>query len=239
MAADPAVAPRPHAPRRTRLRPAPPPRRVSGPARRRRNAPPAPAAPLARVLEGIRTVGDSRLLDRLIRGQGWVVLLAALLMGIVALQVMLLKLNTGIGQSIERAGALERPNAALRAEVSALSSEERIQRVALEEGMLMPAAGEVRYVAARGEEDASKAASVMRPPDPPETITTPVAPTATATTAPTADPAATTTAPPAEEQTAPPAEATTAPPADGTQTTQPPADSAGAVAAPAATPTGQ
>ena len=225
MAADPVAAPRPHAPKRPRLRPAPPPRRVSGPARGRgAAAPAAPAAPFAHVLGGIRAVGDSRLLDRLIRGQGWVVLLAVLLMGIVALQVMLLKLNTGIGQAIERAGTLERQNADLRGEVSALSSEERIQRVALEQGMLMPPAGEVRYVEARGAEDAHKAATVMRPPDPPEEAVTAAAaaPASTASTATPTTPAPVedtqTTAPPVD-QTAPPADtgahAETAPPASG------------------------
>jgi cell division protein FtsL len=248
MAADPVVAPRPrpHAPTRRRLRPAPPPRRrVSGPAPGARRARPAPAPPLGALVDRLRTVGDSRLLDRLIRGQAWVVVLGIALMGIVALQVSLLKLNTGIGQSIERAGALERQNAGLRAEVSTLSNEERIQAVAEEQGMLMPPAGEVRYVKVRrGDADAAKAAAVMRPPDPPEdaattsaATTSPVTPTdpaATgATTTPEEQPA--TTAPPAEPQPTEPTE-----PTEPTTGAPPPATSgatatdAGAAAAPTA-----
>ena len=240
MAADPIVAPRtrPRAPQRPRLRPAPPPRRVSGPQRASSGRPraaaaggvalPAPAAPLSRVLEGIRAIPDSRVLDRLIRGPGWVVIIGIALMGIVALQVSLLKMNTGIGVSIERAGALERQNADLRAEVSRLSSEERITSEALKQDLVMPDAGEVRYVNVRGEIDARKAAAVMRPPDPVEE-TTPVDPAAAATT--TAAPeTATTTDPTAQATTADPA-AQTAPP-----TTTDPTATAGATAGATAAP---
>ena len=212
MAADPIVAPpRPRAPQRTRLRPAPPPRRVSGPAParvRRPAATPAPAPhPLHRAADLLRGVPDSRLLDRLIRGQGWVVLIGVALMGIVALQVSLLKMNAGIGVSIERSAQLERENADLRAEVSRLSSEQRIASVAGKLGLVMPDANEFRYVRVRGAEDARKAASVMRAPDPVD----PPTPTTTSTPATTATPAGATTATPS----------TTAP-ASGTTATAPP-----------------
>jgi cell division protein FtsL len=246
MAADPAVAPRsrPHAPTRPRLRPAPPPRRrVSGPARGRRRARPAPTTPLGRLLEGVRTVSDSPVLDRLIRGQGWVVLLGVALIGIVFLQVSLLKLNTGIGQSIEKSAALERQNADLRAEVSNLSSEERIQSVAERQGLLMPDAGDVRYLTVRGAEDAVKAASVMRAPDTTDDAASTSAtgtPTTPAPDATTTDPAATGTAPAPEttdpQTTAPPAEPQTTAPAPAAATPTAPtsegATDAGAVAAP-------
>ncbi|HEX8083105.1 MAG TPA: cell division protein FtsL [Solirubrobacteraceae bacterium] len=146
---------------------------------------PAPIAPLRRILEALRALPDARWLDRLLRGQGWIVLIGIALMGIVAMQVSLLKMNAGIGQSIEQAGSLERQNADLRAEVSKLSSEERIATVAEKNGLVMPDAGEVRYVRVRGEADARKAAAVMRAPDPvEETVET------TATSAATTDPAA-------------------------------------------------
>jgi cell division protein FtsL len=228
MAADPVAVPRPRAPQRPRLRPAPPPRRVSGPATRGRAvAQPAPQVPLARVLEALRGLPDSKWLDRLLRGQGWVVLIGIALMGIVAMQVSLLKMNTGIGQSIEKAGALERQNADLRAEVSRLSSEERITSNAGRLGLVMPDAGEVRYVETRGERDARKAAEVMRAPNPPEELAvvaaqpTTEAPTTTAT-APEVVAEPQTTTPPAEPQA-------TAAPTTGATT-------AGATAAPA-TPT--
>jgi cell division protein FtsL len=252
VAADPIVAPpRPRAPQRPRLRPAPPPRRVSGPARTTTGRPrttraavalPAPT-PLHRVLDLLRGLPDARWLDRLLRGQGWIVLIGVALMGIVAMQVSLLKLNAGIGTSIERSGALERQNADLRAEVSRLSSEARIASVAGKIGLVMPDAGEVRYVGVRGERDALKAAAIMRAPDPVEDLGT------TATSDPAAATTATATAPAASTTTTDPASGTTAtaPPAPTTPTAQtapatstptqstPSGTSAGATAAPAGT----
>jgi cell division protein FtsL len=58
--------------------------------------------------------------------------------GIVAMQVSLLKVNAGIGRAVETSSTLERQNADLRAAVSQLSSEERIQREATEMGLRMP-----------------------------------------------------------------------------------------------------
>src|SRR4051794_426802 len=78
------------------------PRRVSGPARRPTAAPAPRALPLgARLRTRVRELPDARLLDRLIRGRAWIVLIGVLLMGIVVMQVSLLKLNTGIGRAVE------------------------------------------------------------------------------------------------------------------------------------------
>jgi cell division protein FtsL len=201
---------------------------------------PVPIAPLHRILEALRGLPDARWLDRLLRGQGWIVLIGIALMGIVAMQVSLLKMNAGIGQSIERAGSLERQNADLRAEVSRLSSEERIASVATKNGLVMPDAGEVRYVNVRGEVDARKAAGVMRAPDPVEDTTT----TTTTTAATTATDPAAQAAPPAESTSTasatPPADTTApttaTPPAQQTPPAQPTAGTtAGATQAPAGT----
>jgi cell division protein FtsL len=258
MAADPLVAPpRPRAPQRPRLRPAPPPRRVGGPAApartgrpgrapQGRRAPvrgvavPAPT-PLHRALGLARGLPDSKLLDRLLRGQGWVVLIGIALMGIVALQVSLLKMNSGIGQSIERSAVLERQNADMRAEISRLSSEERIAKVAGKLGLVMPNAGQVRYVDVRGERDARRAAEVMRAPDPVDataattSTTTPTTPGTTGATTATTTPASGTAAPAAPATTtAPPAQTAPVEPATPTQST-PSSSTAGATAAPAGT----
>jgi cell division protein FtsL len=188
---------------------------------------PAPAAPLGRIVDVLRGLPDARWLDRLLRGQGWIVLIGIALMGIVAMQVSLLKMNAGIGQSIEQAGSLERQNADLRAEVSKLSSEERIATVAEKNGLVMPDAGEVRYVRVRGEADARKAAAVMRAPDPvEETVET------TATSAVTTDPAAQAapTATSTSTESATPPAGTTAP-----ATATPPAQQTAQAAQPTAT----
>jgi hypothetical protein len=80
----------------------------------------------------------------------WVAVVAVALIGIVFMQVSLLRLNTGIGESIERQANLERQNAALRAEVSGLSAGPRMQEVAGGLGMVMAPAGDVRYLDVRG-----------------------------------------------------------------------------------------
>jgi len=184
VAAQPAPAHRP----RARRRPAPP-RRVSGPARpasaagagaagvrvsarAAAGAVRAPATtgrvavpPPPELLGALRRLPDSRWLDRLLRGRAWVALIGAALIGIVFMQVTLLELNASIGRAVEHTGTLERQNAELRADVSRLSSEERIQRAAASRGMVMPPPGDVRYVRSRGaERDARRAARAMRPP---------------------------------------------------------------------------
>ena len=55
----------------------------------------------------VRALPDHALLDRIIRGRAWIPLLGVLLAGIVAMQVEVLKLNAGIGRSIERGSALQ------------------------------------------------------------------------------------------------------------------------------------
>jgi cell division protein FtsL len=76
----------------------------------------------------------------------WIPLLGMLLAGIVAMQVEVLKLNAGIGRSLERGSALQARNELLRASVSRLSDEQRIERIAAQMGMLMPAPDQLRFV---------------------------------------------------------------------------------------------
>lgn len=187
-------------------RPAPGPRRVSGPARRAGGARvvPRPARrqlPLgARVLDWVRALPDHRLLDRLIGGRVWIALIGTLLVGIVTLQLSLLKLNAGIGRAVERGAALEQGNATLRAEISRLSDPQRITDIATREGFVQPVQGTPVFLTASAG-DARRALSVMRVPQQSATTsvsttlaaTTLVTPAADTTT--TSDPAATTADP--------------------------------------------
>ena len=132
-------------------------------------------------------VGDARLLDRLVRGRAWIALMAIGLIGIVFMQVSLLKLNAGISRAVTAADTFERQNSSLREDISKLDSGERIQAVAAKLGMVTPAAGNVHYLDGRGA-DGARAAAAIKPPKP---VTPSVAPAAT-TTAPVA---ATTPAP--------------------------------------------
>jgi cell division protein FtsL len=152
--------------RRAGLRAVPPPRRTSGPARPAKAAAAgAPAGILLGAAGLARTLPDSRALDRLIRGRTWVAVIAVALIGIVAMQVHMLGLNAGIGRAVEKTSALEQQNSALRTEVSRLGSSERIAGEAQRLGLVMPNAGEVRYLRSHTT-DGTRAARVMRAADP-------------------------------------------------------------------------
>ncbi|MFL5819457.1 MAG: hypothetical protein ACJ76S_02070 [Solirubrobacteraceae bacterium] len=141
------------------------PGRARTPARARAAAPAGPpglAAAVVRAVRFISTLPDRRLVDRLVRGRGWIAVIGFLLLGIVTMQVSLLKLNAGIGRDVERSASLERRNGELRAQVSLLQSGERIQDGAASLGMVMPAPGAVSYVRARRGVDAQEAAAALR-----------------------------------------------------------------------------
>jgi cell division protein FtsL len=145
-----------HAPGRTH-RPTRP-----APARRRSGAAtPRGAQPRTRVAAGGAFVG---VLDRVLRGPAYIGLVFVLLVGIVFFNVDVLELNKGIAQTDQRAAQLKRENAALTLKVAELGSSERIQRVALEHGLVLPQPGDVRYLRA-SKSDAGRALRVMTAPD--------------------------------------------------------------------------
>jgi cell division protein FtsL len=155
---------------------------VSGPAFGRPALPPAAGgvvalpgrvmrAPFARMARA-RGAG---LLDALLRGRAWIVLVGALLVGIVFFNVDLLRLNREIARTSEKSAAIKRENSRLLLELARLDSSERIQRAAVERGLVLPAPGDVRYLRARRSTDARTAAKRMRAPraDAPATATAP------------------------------------------------------------------
>lgn len=197
------------------------PRRVSGPVRARATRATAGGLALPRGID-VRLprpsldslTGAVAGIRGLLGGRGLIVMLAGALLGLVFLQVSLLKLNTQITQNVERAQALERDNATKRTIVAGLDAGRRIQEQAGRQGMTMPAAGSVCYLdAAHGGAcsggDPAAAASAADP----------VAPGAAATAdpaAPAPDPSATTPAaadPGTTADTAPAAQAPAAQPA--------------------------
>ena len=226
---------------RARTAPAPRlPRRVSGPTAKPRVAP-APK-PVTSVFERIRALPESRVIDRLLRGRVWICFVGVALMGIVAMQVSLLKLNSGISRAVETSATLERQNSGMEASIARLASGERIRAAADRRGMVTPQAGAVKYVRVRGADDASRAVRRMRAPSEaarelmankgvvPGSLMAPVVPAArrpgrdtaaaTTTPAPTATPIPTAT--PVPQATATPAPvtpaATAAPTTGGTTT---------------------
>jgi hypothetical protein len=176
-AATPAVRPR-SAPRRAVRAPAP--RRVSGPAKRKTAtgaaatraraytpvrggaiALPAPGGLATGLLEALAGLSRQRLLDRLIRGRAWIGLLAFALIGIVAMQLWVVKLGVGIGRALEHEGLLQRENATLSIEDAKLSSGERVEQMAAARGMVVAAPGALRFETVRGGLDAREAAAAL------------------------------------------------------------------------------
>lgn len=162
----------PLAPRRRPVA-APRPRRISGPAPRPASRP-APAARPERAAQGglatglIALVGrldalaSHRLLDRLIRSRVWIGIIAFALIGIVTLQLGLLKLNSGIGRSLEREAALQRQNAALAVENSELASGSRVESQAEQLGMRLASVGGLQFLGSHGRSDISRAAAALQ-----------------------------------------------------------------------------
>lgn len=135
------------------------------PARRRIAAPlparrPAPARKpgAKRKPAAARQPTGALVLDKLLAGRAWIGLVFVLLAGIVFFNVDLLQMNREIARDADRAAAIKTENARLRADLARLGSSERIQEVAAQTGLVLPAPGEVRYLRATPAADARRAA---------------------------------------------------------------------------------
>jgi len=158
--AAPAVRPRrPAAPRG--------PRRVSGPARRPAQARPAQrtagadAGLIIGLVGALEAVAGHRLFDRLIRGRAWIGIVAFALIGIVTLQLGLLKLNGGIGRALEHEALLQRTNAALSIENSELAAGTRVEAQAGRLGMAFAPSGSLHFLSANAHGDIAKAVAAL------------------------------------------------------------------------------
>jgi hypothetical protein len=137
------------------------PMRTGAPAHRRAESAAARHPGIAlRTAGALERVSAGTLLDRLIRGRVWIGLLAFALIGIVAMQLVVLKLNTGIGGKLQREALLQRENAELGIENSVYSAENRIAPLAAASGMTFAPAGTVHFVTA-SPDDLSRAASAL------------------------------------------------------------------------------
>jgi hypothetical protein len=149
---------------------APRPRRVSGPTRPARPRPAdRQAAPSEKgltlgVLAALRGVEGNPLLDRAIRGRVWIVLVAFALIGIVTLQLGLLKLNANIGRTLEQTASLQRENATLSIENSEAASGDRVETSAAHLGMELVPIGALRFLASHPASDAVHAAQALSVP---------------------------------------------------------------------------
>ena len=174
--AAPAVHPRRTvSPGRSRTAPARP-RRVSGPAHpalplrpgsgaRHAERPSWPGSGIALGLLRLpRGLERSRLLDRLLRGRISIALVTFALIGIVTLQLGVLKLNSTIGHTLDREALLQRENAALSIENSELAAGDRVESRAAQVGMELVPLSSLRFLSVRPGLDAARGAAALRTP---------------------------------------------------------------------------
>ncbi len=152
----------------------PGPRRVSGPSRARPRTEPARRAPRARpeapgLVAGLLRLAPLRLLDlhtvdRLVRGRFAIALVAFALIGIVTMQLGLLKLNSGIGRALVRESVLQRENALLGIENSELAAGSRIQARAGALGMEVVPTEDLRFLSVDPRRDPARALAALKSP---------------------------------------------------------------------------
>lgn len=120
----------------------------------------------ARALRLVRALPNHSLLDRLVRGRAWIPVLGVLLVGLVAMQVEILKLGTSLGRSLQRTTSLQSQDESLQASVASLADDQRIERLAAGMGMVMPTPGMLTFVSAGTGGQLGKALANIHAPDP-------------------------------------------------------------------------
>jgi cell division protein FtsL len=153
----PPVRPRPRKPAPTRRRSG-----VAAPRTRTANPNPRSRAKPRRAASKRDAIA---ILDRVLRGPLYIAVVGILLAGIVFFNVDLLQLNHGIARTDSRATLLERENAALTQHLATLASSERIQTLAIQQGLVLPQPADVHYLRANPG-DADRALRVMTAPNP-------------------------------------------------------------------------
>lgn len=189
---------------------------------------------LARAL---RLAGE-RVMGRLSHGRTWIGIVAFALIGIVSMQLWLLKLNTGIGRALVHEATLQRENAALSIEDSNAASWESVEAHASRLSMVSVSPTSLRFHR-YSRADVGLAASALRSDRPSSSLaasasTLAGAPAAEAVSAPAGSVSAESTAPSEPSSTATPPASTQATPAEGATTTAAPSTEAASAPATAA-----
>lgn len=110
---------------------------------------PARLVPIAvgRTAGAVSGLAESGVVHRLTRGRLWIGVLATLLVGIVALNVLALSFNASSSKATRQTDVLERQNSTLRAQIAASgASSDRVQALASQLGMIIPEPGSIGYV---------------------------------------------------------------------------------------------
>jgi cell division protein FtsL len=116
------------------------------------------------VLGALNSISRNPSLDRLIRGRTWIALIAFALIGIVTLQLLVLRLNANIGGALVREAQLQRENAALSIESSELAAGERVESLATRMGMELVPEGALRFLTSDPRADIGRAAAALSKP---------------------------------------------------------------------------
>ncbi|MBJ7348018.1 MAG: hypothetical protein JHC87_05555 [Thermoleophilaceae bacterium] len=182
------------------------------------------ARPMLRVVAGgLDRLPAENVAGGIARGRSLILVAALLCVGLVYVSVGSLEAGDGFGRYSKRAIELQRQNTQLRARLAQLDSPERIQRLAVRNGMMMPVPEQFSFVRGR-ERDALKAVKTYGAPTTEPVASAPLAGApgtqagAAPQQAPATTPAAGTTPAPATGQTPAPATQT---PAVNPQTTTP------------------
>ncbi|HKH15785.1 MAG TPA: hypothetical protein VKA47_14145 [Solirubrobacterales bacterium] len=160
---------------------------------------PARLVPIAvgRTAGAVSGLAESGLVHRLTRGRLWIGVLASLLVGIVALNVLALSFNASSSKATRQTDILNRQVSTLRAQIAESGvSNEHVQSLATELGMIVPEPGTIGYLEA-SPKDAATAAQRLESGTISAGTPTPADPTLTSST-----PTTTTTTDPALETTA-------------------------------------
>ena len=130
---------------------------------------------VGRTAGAVGGLADSGLVKRLTKGRLWIAALAALLVGIVALNVVSLSLNSRSSDAARAVENLEREGSSLRAQLAQELSTQRVQSVAAGLGLIYPEPGAISYLRP-SEGDAAEAARRLRSGELAAVPVTPVAP---------------------------------------------------------------
>ena len=140
------------------LRHPPAPRRLSGPARHPRAQSEQTAG--RRVLLALI---DHPWLERLVRGRAWIAIVASALLGIVAMQVALLRLGAQIGSETSAVNVMTERITASENAIADIEASRGVASEAANLGMVYPPAGAVTFLQPNPG-DAQRAADTMAPP---------------------------------------------------------------------------
>jgi hypothetical protein len=99
-------------------------------------------------------------LDRLIRGRLWIGIIGFALIGIVAMQVAVLRMNTGLARGLESKAALMREISSAQVAASTLGSATHVEAEAAHRGMELTAAGPAAFLGV-GRGDSARAAWLL------------------------------------------------------------------------------